>query len=196
MRAALALSALLSLPSIAQTPAPSKSFVLADIHSSPFTADPFMHGNSIMGDRYFLTQATMLDLIATAYGVDAANVHGGPTWLERDRFDLRAMVPPHTTRDDIQPMLRSLLADRFHLVVKTGTAPLPTYILSAAPGKPKINESQEPGDGSCMPQPPPPTPTPGAPNYIILNCKHLTMAALADTLHDFAGGYIDQPVVD
>jgi len=196
MRAALALSALLSLPSIAQTPAPSKSFVLADIHSSPFTADPFMHGNSIMGDRYFLTQATMLDLIATAYGVDAANVHGGPTWLERDRFDLRAMVPPHTTRDDIQPMLRSLLADRFHLVVKTGTAPLPTYILSAAPGKPKITESHEPGDGSCMPQPPPPTPTPGAPNYIILNCKHLTMAALADTLHDFAGGYIDQPVVD
>ena len=193
MRATFALFALLSLP--AQTPAP-KSFVLADVHTSPFTVEPFMHGNSILGDRYFLTQATMLDLIATAYGVDPANVHGGPPWLERDRFDIRAKVPPHTTRDDINPMLRSLLAERFHLVVKTGTAPMPTYLLTAGPGKPKLTESQGTGDGACIPEPPPPTPTPNAPNYITLNCKHLAMSDLANTLHDFAGGYIDQPVVD
>ena len=196
MRAALALFSLLSLPSLAQTPAAPKSFLFADVHSSPFTADPFMHGNSVMGDRYFVYQATMLDLIATAYGVDASNVHGGPTWLERNRYDIRAKVPPHTTQDDIKLMLRSLLADRFHLVVKIGTAPMPTYNLSAGAGKPKMTESQESGDGACMPQPPPPTPTPGAPNYITINCKHLTMAALADTLHDFAGSYLDQPVVD
>src|SRR6202034_1104897 len=39
-------------------------------------------------------------------------------------------------------------------------------------------------------------PPPGAPSYITVNCKHLNMAALADTLHDFAGGYLDQPVID
>ena len=102
MRAALALFALLSASSLAQlraqTPAASKSFVIADVHVSPFTSNPFMHGNSIQGDRYFLTQATMVDLIATAYGVDAVNVQGGPTWLERDRYDIRAKVPPKTTR--------------------------------------------------------------------------------------------------
>ena len=71
MRTALALLALLSAPFfsaplLAQTPAATKSFVIADVHVSPFTSNPFMHGNSIQGDRYFLTQATMVDLIATA----------------------------------------------------------------------------------------------------------------------------------
>ena len=196
MRAAFALFAFLSVSSMAQTPAVSKSFVIADVHTSPFTSNPFMHGNSIQGDRYFLTQATMVDLIATAYGVDAANVNGGPTWLERDRYDIRAKVPPRTTQDDVKLMLRSLLADRFHLVVKTGTAPMPTYILSAGPGKPKMTESEGDGEGACIPLPPPQNPPPGAPSYITVNCKHLTMAALADTLHNFAGGYLDQPVVD
>ena len=196
MRAALALFALLSVSSLAQTPDVAKSFVIVDVHTSPFTSNPFMHGNSIQGDRYFLTQATMVDLIATAYGVDAANVHGGPTWLERDRYDIRAKVPPKTTQDDVKFMLRSLLADRFHLVVKTGTSPMPTYILSAGSGKPKMTESEGTGEASCVPLPPPQNPPPGAPSYITVNCKHLTTAALADTLHDFAGGYLDQPVID
>jgi uncharacterized protein (TIGR03435 family) len=196
MRTALALFALLSVSSLAQTPALSKSFVIADVHASPFTSNPFMHGNSIQGDRYFLTQATMLDLIATAYGVDAGNVHGGPTWLERDRYDIRAKVPPKTTPDDVNLMLRALLAGRFHLVVKTGTAPMPTYILSASPGKPKMTASEATGEGSCMPAPPPQNPPPGTPSYFVLNCKSLTMAALADTLHDVPGGYLDQPVID
>ena len=196
MRAAFALFALLSASSLAQTPSVSKSFVIADVHTSPFTSYPFMHGNSIQGDRYFLTQATMIDLIATAYGVDAANVQGGPTWLERDRYDIRAKVPPKTTQDDIKLMLRALLTDRFHLVVKTGTAPMPTYILSAGPGKPKMTESDGTGEASCIPLPPPQNTPPGVPFYITVNCKKLTIAALADTLHDFAGGYLDQPVID
>jgi uncharacterized protein (TIGR03435 family) len=155
MRVALALFALLSASSLAQTPTVSKSFVIADVHTSPFTSYPFMHGNSIQGEHYFLTQATMIDLIATAYGVDAANVQGGPTWLERDRYDIRAKVPTKTTQDDVKLMLRALLADRFHLVVKPGTAPMPTYILSAGPGKPKMTESAGTGEGSCIPLPRP-----------------------------------------
>ena len=196
MRAAFALFALLSVSSMAQTAAVSKSFVIADVHTSPFTSNPFMHGNSIQGDRYFLYQATMVDLIATAYGVDAVNVNGGPSWLERDRYDIRATVPPKTTQDDVKLMLRSLLADRFHLVVKSGTAPMPTYILSAIPGKPKMTESEGNGEGSCAPVPPPQNAPPGAPSYNAVNCKGLTMAALADTLHNFAGDYLDQPVID
>src|SRR6202041_3057357 len=137
MRTVLVLFAILSISSHAQTPGAPKSFVVADVHTSPFTSIPFMHGNSIQGDRYFLTQATMADLIATAYGVDVANVQGGPTWLERNRYDIRAKVPPDT-QEDVKLMLRTLLADRFHLVVKTATAPVPTYVLSAGSGKPKM----------------------------------------------------------
>jgi uncharacterized protein (TIGR03435 family) len=196
MRAAVGLLALLSVSCVAQTAGVTKSFVIADVHTSPFTADPFMHGNSIYGDRYFLTQATMVDLIATAYGVDAVNVHGGPTWLERDRYDLRAKVPANTTQDDVKLMLRTLLVERFHLVVKTGTAPLPTYVLSAGAGKTKMTEAEGGGEGSCVPLPPPANAAAGAPSYITLGCKNMTMTRLADTLHDFGYGYIDQPVVD
>ena len=196
MRTALVLFAILSISSHAQKAGSPKSFVIADVHASPFTSNPFMHGNSIQGDRYFLTQATMAELIATAYGVDVANVQGGPTWLERNHYDIRAKVPSNTTQEDVKLMLRALLADRFHLVVKTATAPMPTYILSAGSGKPKMTESEGSGDSSCVPAPPPANNPPGAPFYITVNCKHLTMPALADTLHGFAGGYLDQPVVD
>ena len=135
MRAALALFALLSVPLLAQTPAVSKSFVIADVHVSPFSANPFMHGNSIQGDRYFLTQATMLDLVATAYGVDAANVQGGPTWLERDRYDIRAKgTGRRLHRTTSSSCFATLLAERFHLVVRERhRASMPAYVLSAEP---------------------------------------------------------------
>ena len=51
-------------------------------------------------------------------------------------------------------------------------------------------------EGSCTPLPPPDNQPASAPVYISLSCKSLTMAALAESLHNFADGYLDQPVVD
>jgi len=47
-------------------------------------------------ERYEVRNATMVDLIRTAYGVDPERVVGGPTWLEFDRFDITALVRPST----------------------------------------------------------------------------------------------------
>jgi hypothetical protein len=55
----------------------------------------------------------MVDLIATAYGVDQSYVQGGPNWLERDRFDVIAKAPAGTPPATLKLMLKSLLADRF-----------------------------------------------------------------------------------
>ncbi len=41
-----------------------------------------MNGNVLRGDRYVLHEVIMVDMIATAYGVDASTVQGGPIWLE------------------------------------------------------------------------------------------------------------------
>ena len=68
------------------------------------------------GGRYRLRHATMLELVRIAYDVDARKVLGGPTWLELDRFDIRAMVPAGTTSTGVKPMLQALLAERFSLV--------------------------------------------------------------------------------
>jgi hypothetical protein len=54
-----------------------------------------------------------------------------------------------------------------------------------------MTQSEDDGKGSCIPLTPPQNTPPGTPSYVTVNCKNLTMAALADTLHLFAGGYLD-----
>ena len=78
-----------------------QQFDAADIYPSAYTVTPSvapfdgtayapnrMKGGFIRGGIYELRTATMVDLIRTAWGVDAASVTGGPAWLEWDRFDL------------------------------------------------------------------------------------------------------------
>jgi len=101
--ASVALSALLSAPAIAATDA-VPSFEAADVHASPYRRYPDMDGGTLRGDRYVLRQATMVDLIATAYGVDQSYVQGGPIWLERDRFDVIAKAPAGTPTATLKVM--------------------------------------------------------------------------------------------
>jgi uncharacterized protein (TIGR03435 family) len=55
----------------------------------------------------------MVDLIRTAWGVEAERVCGGPSRLDRDRFDIVAQAPPQSTDAEGALMLRALPADRF-----------------------------------------------------------------------------------
>ena len=132
------LIALLTVPALSQTP----TFEIADIHNSPHSSQPFMTGGLGRGGRYQLRQATMVDLIKTAYGINADNVLGGPAWLESDRFDVFAQAPPNTS-DAIPGMLQALLADRFGLVLHKDTKPLPAFVLSVGKGKPNLKEAVE-----------------------------------------------------
>ena len=180
----------------AQGVAAPKAFLVTDVRVSPFNAYPFAHGWSVQGDRYFVMQATMVDLIGTAYGVDGNNVRGGPAWMEQERYDVRAKVPRGTTQEDVKAMLRGMLAERFHLVVKTGSAMLPAYVLSVGAGKPMLTEADGAGVGTCGPAPPEKGEGPGTALDMVMQCKDITMAGLAGTLHDVAGGYLVEPVVD
>jgi hypothetical protein len=73
-------------------------FEIADIHPSPPRRFPIFDGGFLVNGRYLLRQATLADLITTAYGQqDSTFVHGGPSWLEWDRWDVIAKVPPGTT---------------------------------------------------------------------------------------------------
>jgi uncharacterized protein (TIGR03435 family) len=110
------------------------AFEAADVHVSPHRMFPFFEGGRLRGDRYVLRQATMVDLITTAYGVDAGNVQGGPIWLETDRFDITGKVPATTSPVTAKLMLRSLLQDRFKLVLHNGSKPLPAFVLSTGKG--------------------------------------------------------------
>jgi uncharacterized protein (TIGR03435 family) len=194
--AGVALLTVLSCPVFADSDETKPAFEIADVHVSPHRSFPFLDGGILHGDRYVLHQATMLDLIATAYGVDSSNVQGGPIWLESDRFEVVAKAAPGTSKDSLKLMLRSLLADRFKLVLHSGTAPMPAYVLTVGKGKPKLKEGDESGKSDCQYQEPPKDLPPGTISNIVFVCHNTTMESFADDLHNWAGGYLDKPVVN
>ena len=69
-------------------------FELADVHESvKGTGIQFFNGGVLSRGRYLAKNATMVDLISAAYGVDNEKVQGGPSWLGNDQFDVIAKVP-------------------------------------------------------------------------------------------------------
>lgn len=193
--ALLAQSAGTSAP--ADTPGSPKAppaFEVADIHASATTTFPFMRGGLIRGGRYELHNATMLDLIRTAYDVDPAKVLGGPSWLEQDRFDVIAKTPSDTSIETAKLMLQALLADRFKLAVHNDTKPMPVFVLSMGKGKPKLKEAEGSENTGCQGEPQ--NPQAGAIQYVLVHCRNMTMERFAQTLRQIAGGYLMNPVVD
>jgi len=156
-----------------------------------------MDGPSLFGDRYILRQGTMTQMIAVAYKLDPANVHGGPSWLDWNHYDIIAKAPPSTSRETLQLMLQSLLAERFSLVVHKGTAPMPSYVLTVQSGKTRLKESDGKGESGCMGQPPPADQSADAVPQIRVTCHNETMEKFAGDVYGMAGGaYLAYPVVD
>jgi uncharacterized protein (TIGR03435 family) len=190
---------------VAQAPANSNAsashadgaaFEVADVHASPHSLHPFPRSN-FHGGRYTMRQASMVDLIAAAYGVDADNVLGGPAWLETDRFDIYAEAPAGATEVAQRPMLQALLADRFHLVIHKDSKPLPAFILSAGKGGQKMTQAADPAASStCTYVDPPPNPSPNAVPLYTFSCHNMTMEGFAERIRQWAGDYLTNPVVD
>jgi len=195
LKPVLALSLLLAGSASAQS-TPSKTlpkFQTADVHTAPYRTNPFANGGVLRGNRYIWHQATIVDLVAAAYGVDADMIQGGPPWLERDRFEVIGLADPKTSKADLKLMLQSLLTDRFALALHEGEKPMPAYVLTVGKdGKPKMQES-EGGNEDCVPVVPPADQR-DAP--VDVKCHNQTMSDFASTLHNFAGAYLDKPVVD
>src|SRR5215470_18083909 len=89
--------ALLSLLAITRVVAVEPKFVVADVHVSP-TARGFAQnfGGVLRAGRYVNRDATMLNLIESAYGVTEDGIAGGPGWISSDLFDVIAKVPEGT----------------------------------------------------------------------------------------------------
>jgi len=200
--AGLLLFALVSGPCFAQDQAASSAsaaepaFEIADVHLSPSSAyPPFQHDGYLIGDRYILRQATMLDMISIAYDVRRRSVRGGPSWLDWNRFDVVAKAPATTSPATVKLMLRSLLKERFTLMVQNGTVPMPAYVLSVAAGKPKMKPSDRSGHSGCRKQSSPNV-APGAASFIEFYCQNETMQQFAGEIRALAPTYLDHPVVD
>jgi uncharacterized protein (TIGR03435 family) len=155
-----------------------------------------MSGPILREGRYELRNATMVDLIRTAYGVDADKVLGGPNWLESTRFDVSARTAATTTPDTARLMLRRMLAERFSLKVHDDQRPMPAFVLTVGKDKPKLKPSEGAGPPGCQGQPQQAPPAPGTVPYAQVACRNLTSAQIAQNLRQMAGAYLDKPVID
>jgi uncharacterized protein (TIGR03435 family) len=170
------------------------TFEVVDAHIRPGRVTQFSFGGGFIGDKFLLRNATMVELIAAAYGVNGDTVIGGPAWLDTDRFDVIAKAPPKTSPEMMRLMLQSALADRFKLTIHSDVRPMPAYVLTIGKGKPKLKESDGTNAAGCEAQRQ--NPAAGSQQFLEFSCRNITMEAFAQSLHQLAKGYMTKPVVD
>lgn len=141
-------------PNAGRNPLPSAEFVVAAIRPVKATATDSRRImmriiNPPRDGHFFATNITLKLLIRLAYGVQFAQIQGGPKWLDSDRYDIQAEasssvdaklreLPPREGSLAKQYMLRNLLAKRFQLVVQQSTKDMPVYTLLVARHGPKM----------------------------------------------------------
>lgn len=184
--------ALLATPVFGQS---QPKFDIADVRVSDRQINVAMTGGQLRAGRYELHNATMVDLIRTAYGIEAEKVAGGPNWLELDRYTVIAKAPNGTSADAVKGMLKSLLAERFKLAVHEDTRPLTAFHMTVIGGKHKMKEAAGTAPGGCQPAPPQQQ-EPGVIPKQTGVCRGMTMTAFAQLLPRAVGQYLPNPVVD
>jgi len=116
----------------------SPAFEVASIKPSP-PADPGsvigIWGTTQPGGRWSSRNATLEKIIRAAHpghGLPSQLV-GGPSWVRSTLFDISATAASATaTQDELRAMARTLLAERFKLVLRAEMRELPGYALVLA----------------------------------------------------------------
>jgi uncharacterized protein (TIGR03435 family) len=155
------------------------------------------------GGRFNATNVPLRLLLRQAFNVQESQIIGGPDWMGSDRFDIVAKAPEgEFTADVMRPMLRSLLAERFKLVVHNETREMPIYALVKARADGKLGPNLAPAAVDCAAVmrgrrgggPPPAPPQPGQKlecGFMIgpgrLNAGGMPLLNLAQTLSSQVG---------
>ncbi len=169
----------------------------------PGTADP---------ERITYPNVTLKNILSKAYGVENDRLLG-PNWLDSERYDIAAKVPPGATKEQLNAMLRNLLVERFNLAIHHETKVVSVYELTVAKNGPTLTEADmnappvpviEPGsrpptigvpDSAGFPQVPPGRPTMlGRMTDGIMRWT-AKVQSLAD-LASFLGGELQRPIVE
>jgi uncharacterized protein (TIGR03435 family) len=88
---------------------------------------------TLVGGQVRTTNATLRMLIRMAYRLTLTDrIVGGPSWIDTDGFDVDARPAKPATLAESSFMLRTLLADRFKLVVRRESQEQPVYALVLA----------------------------------------------------------------
>jgi uncharacterized protein (TIGR03435 family) len=106
------------------------------------------------GGFFSATNQLVTNYIAFAYKMTPGQMQpimeSLPDWATRDRFDIQARAEGNPTKDQMRMMMRSLLADRFKLVLRKETRQISMYALvqvKAGENGPQL--ARHPADAVC-----------------------------------------------
>ena len=125
------------------------------------------------GGRMIAANVNIRQVILVAYGIENLQLVDAPDWTTSERFAIEARTSDATPTSTIRLMLRSMLADRFHLVAHSERRELPIVALTMARADKRPGAKLRPSGPQCEPlrppegipiPPPPPPPPPGAAN--------------------------------
>src|SRR5580700_7493452 len=129
LKIALALLVAGALHAQSAPPASDLKFEVASVKPSIVSAFSSI-GPAPGGERYLAHSVSLKTMIQTAYRVRADQIAGGPDWLNRDRFDIEAKAAQASSPQQLRAMLQNLLAERFHLQLRTEAKEGPVYLLT------------------------------------------------------------------
>jgi len=139
-------------------------------------------------------------LVEQAWDLTDEMLSGAPKWMDTDRYDIvakAAVEGPQMDIDDLWPMLRALLTERFQLATHTEQRPATAYTLLAV--KPKLKKADPTSRTRYKEGPASDGKDPRDKNPILgrlVTCQNMTMAQFAEKLKTIAPGYIHSPVLD
>jgi uncharacterized protein (TIGR03435 family) len=94
--------------------------------------------------RLTVENMTLQNIVKSAYRIHQdQQLHGGPNWINSERFDIVATAGENVDREQIFVMLQTLLADRFKMTVHKESVEESVYLLLPAKNGPKVQESVE-----------------------------------------------------
>jgi uncharacterized protein (TIGR03435 family) len=167
---------LLSTVSVASAQPARLAFEVASIRPSA-SADSRSH-DVINEGGIVLTNVNLRQCVEAAYGIQDPELVG-PDWLETARFDIQAKPPAVHPKEYLQPMLKTLLEDRFRLAAHRETRTIRAYALAIDKDGLKIKEV-EPGEGK--------TNTSGS--------RFVGTKVTMNRLVQFLSRILDRPVID
>lgn len=101
------------------------------------------------GGRFVASGVTLKMLIGEAYNVREFQITNAPGWVSAERYDINAKAegaPDRMTPDQLRPMIKALLEDRFQLKTHNETKEMPVYELVVGKNGPKLTANAgEPG---------------------------------------------------
>jgi uncharacterized protein (TIGR03435 family) len=227
----ITLISLVAASAFAQSSDPKLTFEVASVKA----AAPQGNGRMMMGGgggpgsrdpgRFTMTNMPLKMLLARAYDVKDYQVQG-PGWLDSERFDIVAKVPPGTTKEHFNVMYQNLLIERFKIELHKDKKELPIFTLGVGKNGPKLKETEldasafapptpdgggrgGPGNASIgLPPPPPPgmgrggfpTMPAGRPGMIVMFQEgHMRMTAVGQNIAgiaNFISMQLGRPVID